>query len=161
MIDNNTQPSNPVLTPEQTHAIEYSKSILLNLEGEISIAQKTLKQTKSESERAIKDKIYQEELLKEITDKINITSPILTQLELSISEKTGQLNNLLSTIQEETVIRETKSAEFVDREAKIAERETQLSNQGSAIEKDRIILDNDINEFYKKVERLKDIIRDF
>ncbi len=62
--DNN----NIVLTPEQLVQIETTKTILLNLESEISIATKNLRTIKSESERAINDREYQIQLFQDFQE---------------------------------------------------------------------------------------------
>lgn len=156
MIDNQTQPNNPILTSEQIKAIEYSKSILLNLESEISIAQKTLKQTKSENEKAIKNKSYQEELLNEVFTKVSTATSKLVEIESQVLEKNAQLNNLLDHIREETVSHETKSNELQDREEKIVIREAQLDEKDRTLNMIALTLDKDTEIHNQKVIKLKE-----
>lgn len=161
MIDNQTQPNNPVLTPEQTQAIEYSKGILLNLEGEISIAQKALKQLKSESERAIKDKDYQEEMLIDITKKVNTASVQLEELTAQINENIEQLNLLREESKNLSVSHEEKSTELANREFVVSKKETELCNKEIDLNKEIEILNTDKVNHAEKVTKLKEVISIF
>jgi len=80
------QPENNIkLSDEQALAIEETKSRLANLEAEISIANKNLKGIKLENEKAIKEKIYLEELLAGLSPQIESKQSELQKINDSIT----------------------------------------------------------------------------
>lgn len=154
----NNDGGNVILNDEQTRAIEETKSRLFNLESEISIANKNLKAIKAESERAIKDKSYQEQLLSEVIAKVSSARSSLAEIEPQIVEKTALLNDLLNTIREESVIHETKSNELKDREDKIIVKEKQNSEQYALLIATRNSLASSQAEHNAKVARLREFM---
>ena len=153
--------SNIKLTPEQITAIEYSKSVLLNLEVEISIAQKTIRQVKSESERAIKDKAYQEELLAEVTNQVSASKINLENLTAQINEMIDQLNLLREESKKLGISHQEKSTELSNREFVVSKKETELCNKEIKHNKDLNDLFIDKTDFDSKVARLKDVTSQF
>lgn len=156
MLDN--QDTTIILTIEQQQAIEETKVRLLNLENEISLGNKALKQLKSESERAIKDKAYQEELLDEIVAKVSSARSQLAEIEPQVIEKTAQLNHLLDFIREETVSHETKNKELTEREEEIKEMEKITYKRETDILNVRDDLNTEMKTHKEKVARLKEVL---
>ncbi len=159
MTDNET--NTPILTPEQLKAIEYSKTVLHNLEAEISIAQKTLKQTKSESERAIKDKAYQEGLLNEISPKVIEKTSQINALNEEINNASTVFSKLQAEIKTKTAEQVEKDSEFQAKSdgldkiiAEYNEKTTQSNKKEASLQKDNMI-------FNQKVAELKRVISTF
>jgi hypothetical protein len=160
MIDNNTT-ANPTLTFDQLQAIDVAQKTLANLQSEITNATKVLKGTKMESDRAVKEKVYQEELLSDLTLQVESKTITISTLDKDIDEKTTSLNELLSQFKEHTDLMASEKASHDERESKISEKEQQLSNLGNALGKKEIILNNDKADFNSKVATLKEVISKF
>lgn len=111
-----TPEKNIVLSFEQQNHLNTFQNKLANLEGEIVKAQKNLKGIKMESERATKEKEYNEELLSEIGSKIeknqNQLKDIKTEKELNEQALHSHLEQS-KTIQQ---IHTAKTAELTERE---------------------------------------------
>lgn len=155
-----TQPENTIkLSDEQQLAIEEVKNRLSNLESEISIANKNLKGIKLETEKAIKDKMYQEELLSNVVDKISNSTKELSELEPKVTEKTEQLNNLLSTIQKESNSHEIKKTELLSKEKAIKDEEVKLSENQEAFRKEKSEFEVEKNKLSTFKEALLEVIK--
>ncbi len=158
MIDNQTDTNNPVLTPEQTKAIEEAKTRLLNLENEISIATKNLKAIKAESERVTKEVVYQNDLLNETKSKLAIALVALSETEDKILAKTVELNSLSSDIKNQSTQAESKSTDLTEREKRIADREIQQNKTLEMLHLKVETLADKTDSFNKKVAKLKEVL---
>lgn len=114
---------NVKLTLEQLQQIDVVQTRLSVLESEITTAQKILKGTKSECERATKERLYQEELINGLKEpleqleakKLELLEEI--QIQIGILDKARVESKLLS---EDSY---TRSAELKEREEKWYEYE--------------------------------------
>lgn len=159
MLNNNE--TNITYSKEQSQAIEGVKTTLLNLESEVSIAQKNLRAIKSETERVTKEKIYQEECLNDVSIKVEIAKNSLDEMSQTLQDKNSELAHLNSEIV-------TKSTSLNSKENELKEREELVSkNENYLIEKDGQItvreneLKLNIEEFNLKVEKVKEVISEF
>jgi hypothetical protein len=132
--------ANIKLTPEQTQAIEETKARLFNLESEISIANKNLKFIKGESEKAIKDRIYQEELLEKVSIQVReeetrlatlIASTLsgsnaLSEINQEVAKKKEEFATLVTSMRDKAEYISFKENELITRETSVALREEDL-----------------------------------
>lgn len=98
---------NVKLTFEQLQQIDEVSKQLINLQSEITTAQKILRGTRLEIDRAIKEKTYQEELLEELKSTV-------LSFETKKADLVEQINQAI-TILDET----TKRSSDTDLESKI------------------------------------------
>jgi chromosome segregation ATPase len=137
-----TQPENNItLSESQTLAIEETKTRLLNLESEISIATKNQKSLRIENEKLVKDNIYQAELLVATEANISKLQSELSTLEASISTKREELQQLA-----EEITRKTQDLEKSVNEGNATLREQQAE------------FNTKVASFDEKVARLKEVI---
>lgn len=161
MVDNHLDNKNIVLTPEQTAGIEEYQVKLATLLSETVNATKILKGIKMETDRAVKEKAYQEEMLTDLTPKVVEKKSQIDGYNEEINKATSTLSKLLDEIKSKTAEQLEKDTLFKEREDKISAKELQLSNQGSAISKEKILLNNDKVDFNAKVAKLKEVISTF
>ncbi len=125
-----TQPENNIrLEENQAKAIEETKIRLLNLESEISIATKNLKNIRTETERATKENAYQNEVLLSLNEQIVSKQVKKDDFESTTIRFEYYLNGLKK---EEAEIKETqakKLLELNEREAIVLERERSLERR--------------------------------
>ncbi len=155
MINNQLDTQNIVLTPEETGRLEGFKRILLNLEGEISIARKHIKALKEETESAIKENKYQEEMLKAGSDRLASTRATSTKLDEDIQEKSALLNHLLGEIRDQSTTQEEKVQELKDREEAVSRKENRLAVWESELSKKTGEFEVEKEEFNEKVAQLR------
>lgn len=156
MIDNQLDTTNPKFTPEQTQAIEESKSRLLNLETEISIASKNLKAIKGESERAMRDKTYQEGLLTSVTDQTTTAQEKLSAITTSTEKAQESLSAINQEISKQGDILASKKSEFKEREEEISSKETDLISRETSVSLREEDLKNSEEELQDKYAKIKD-----
>lgn len=157
----NTPTGSIKLTLENMQLLAEMEGRVSVLQSEIDNREKIIKGMKKESDRAVKDKAYQEELLATSITQAEAKTKELKGLNDNITEKTAQLNELLSQFKEHTDLMTSEKASHDDRESKIVSRETEISNQGSDLGKKEIILNNDKADFNSKVAKLKEVISKF
>ncbi len=155
MLNNNE--TTTVFNPEQTTQINEYIVRLSNIESEISIAQKNLKAIKSESERAIKDKQYQEELHGEVVNKVTSMRVQANELETKIEESIEILNKLREEVKFESIDHESKTTELKNRELVISKKETELCNKEIALNNAIKILNEEKAVHAEKVTKLKEL----
>ena len=157
-----TQPeSNTKLDESQLKAIEETKTRLINLESEISIATKNLRVIKAETESVTKEHIYQVGLLSDIESKLQPKKGELESLEQKIIEKSEELGSLSK---ESGIIKsqnELKANELNDREAGIVEKEKNVQNSLNSLADRRNKLEEDTKVFNSKVAKLKEVTATF
>ena len=149
------------LTDEHTRALEEGQSRLFALNGQIDVANRTLKTIKLETERATNDKMSQEELLAEVMAKVSSARSQLVEVEPQIVEKTAELNHLLETIREETTQHEIKKTEFSEREKNLMFKEQELVQKENNYSTANLILLRDKIEHEARVTQLKEFINNF
>jgi ABC-type transporter Mla subunit MlaD len=156
MID--TPEKNMELTLEQRQQQNAFQNKLLNLESEVNIATKNLKGIKLESERAEKERKYQEELLANIIPQVEEKTKELKDLQGNITEKTALLNELLAQYKEHADLMVSGKANHDDRESKISSQEADLNERSQSLDKTAERMSKTSEEFFKKVAKLKEVI---
>lgn len=159
MID--TPTTNPTLTFDQLQAIDTTKKILSNLESEITNAQKILRGTKMECDRAVKEKEYQEELVSDLSSQTQTLSDNLNAVKKEITETTEFLNKLRAEIKISKERQDSKEIELQDRENKLISKESDLNKKEQTVNEDLEIFSKNEKDFYSKVAKLKEVISIF
>lgn len=152
---------NVKLTFDQLQAIDTAQKRLAVIESEITNAQKVLKGTKMESDRAVKELAYHEELLADLTAKTEAKNKELIDVKENLNTASEKCDALNKEIKEKEAEQFKKTVELDEREATIAKKEKELSEKGSALGKQEIILNNDKATFNEKVAKLKEVISTF
>lgn len=147
MIDNNTDTKDIKLTPEQTAQIEAYQVKLSNLLSEIVNHTKILKGTKSECDRAVKERAYQEELLKRIESEIPIKQAEKDSLEKSIAVMEEQI----ATARAEDI---KLKAEWEEKNTELRERESNVKESEEILAKAREVFKEEAEEQRKDREKL-------
>jgi chromosome segregation ATPase len=127
MIDNTSD--SVKLTFEQLQQIDATQKRLSNLESEIIIATKTLKGTKMECDRAVKEKLYQEELLVDLNGKIESTKNVLNELSLNVDKNNATLSETIKKIDTMNLRYLEKTDELNERERGIKMAENSLNKE--------------------------------
>lgn len=144
-----TQTESHKISDTHSAQIEYVKTTLLNLETEVSIAQKNLKSLKSDTERAVKEKIYQEECLAEIQSQVTVTKreiEILHEskriIESDIQEKIELSKSFIDdqAIKSQTI--EEREAVISSKEKTHAEKVADFTVQSAELEKEKRYIQN-------------------
>lgn len=145
------------LDSTQTQAIEETKSRLLNLEGEISIANKNLKVLKGEIEKSIKEKVYQNELLQTVSAQVLQAQAKFTEITEANVKAAYSVSEINQETAKKTDILNAMESEFRKREDSIADKEADLISREASVE----MREEDV----KSAERILQIrqarIRDF
>jgi hypothetical protein len=115
MIDNQLDTPNTTLTNEETVLLTEAQRRLHVLENEIAIATKNLQVTKKDSEKAYKDKIYQDEQLLVATD---VLSKVLSRI--------NEANDVEQQMADSLKLQQVKSAEDF---AQVKEAKDELRTQ--------------------------------
>lgn len=143
-----TQPENTIkLSDEQLLVIEEYKNRLTNLEAEISIATKNLKGIKLENEKAIKEKIANDELLSKGNEELKELQLSKDKLGNDIKEMEGYLANAseedrtFKTEQAKIATEQTERENVIrDGEAKLAENQEVFKKEKAEFESEKIKL---------------------
>jgi hypothetical protein len=149
------------LTDEETTRIEKVKTTLLNLESEISIATKNLKAIKSDTDHAVKEKTYQNEQLDTLILKVEEKVLINSKLDEQIAQKTAMLNDLLSKFKEHSDLMTSEKVDHKKRENKLKQNEIEFSEKAQKIWSNELELIHRMEDFDKKVVKLKEVISTF
>ena len=157
-----TQPENTIkLSDEQTLAIEETKNRLANMEAEISIATKNFKTIKQDTEKAIKERAYEEERLSSIVNQIKPLEDKKVELESAIIEKIAELGKINSDIKESVVKQEEKEKELNDREELVVKNDKYLSERKEILDNKEIEIKDQTDSFNSKISKLKEVISEF
>jgi chromosome segregation ATPase len=160
MTDNNST-SNPTLTFDQLQAIDVAQKTLANLQSEIVIATKILKGTKMESDRAVKEKLYQEELLENTKTQVEDETKQLNYLTSEIAQSNVILTKLNDEINTKTEIQRKKDVALQDRESAVQKREIEVAKVESSL-KEKVSAHAETSQtFNSKVAKLKEVISTF
>ncbi len=158
----NDQPTDNVkLNFDQLQAIDTAQKRLAVIESEIAIANKTLKGTKLESDRAIKERAYQEELLVEATKQVDSKQAIATKLDEDILEKTSALNTLNVEINDKKASQEAREMRIKNDEASVATASNNLLAKERVLAEKVRVYEAGAEEFNSKVAKLKEVISIF
>ena len=154
------QPENNLkLSDEQALAIEETKSRLANLEAEISIANKNLKGIKLENEKAIKEKIYLEELLASLAPQIESKQLELQKINDSITEQSAVLSGLINEAKEQSKVLEVKESELQVRENEIKEIDAKVFKQAEELKEESAKVAEDKKKIDGFIEKLSAVIK--
>ena len=161
MTDNQLDTPNIKLTPEQNTQVEAYQVKLANLLSEINNATKILRGTKTECDRAIKEKAYQEELLAGLTPKVEEKKK---QID-AYNEEINNASTSLSKLQEEIKVKTTKQAEldseYEARESSLVADEDEVDRREVKLNEKENSLQTNKDAFDAKVAKLKEVISTF
>ena len=160
MTDNNTT-SNPTLTFDQLQAIDVAQKTLANLQSEITNATKVLRGTKLESDRAVKDKAYQEELLANAKTQVEEETKQLNYLTSEIAQSNVILGKLNDEINSKTDIQKKKDDDLQARESAVQNREIEVAKVESSLGTKVSAHAETSQTFNSKVAKLKEVISTF
>lgn len=156
-----TPQENPILNFDQLRAVDTAQKRLANLQNEVSIAKTDLAGIRAQCESATKERLYQEELSKDLSSKNSASVLKLDTLNGEITEKTAELTHLLDTIKEHIVTHETKENELKDREGALVVKETEHTKNAELHGRKETDLNIRTEAFSAKVAKLKEVIKDF
>lgn len=154
---NNEEIKNAEMSIEDRQQMLAFKTILLNLEAEISTANKNLKSIKGDTERAIKEKVYQEELLANTTQQVNDLKIEHSKLVENHSKTSISLASINTEIAQKKSVQEAKEAQLKTREETIVSKEIELSDKESNLTKQKTVLEKNQMEHDSKVAKLKEV----
>lgn len=141
--------------------LEEFKNRLSNLESEVSIATRNLRAIKSETERAIKDREYNQGLLNDVLLKLEDKSKALDTIDSAYNETSSKLSALNSEIEEKTKLYDAKDKELSEKEERNIIMQKSLDNENNRLQKKEEAL-NKIQELHEqKVAKLKEVISIF
>ncbi len=129
----NNESQNISLDNAQTKAIEETKARLLNLEAEISIATKNLKNLKSDTEKVIREKAHQEELLEKSAEQSKEVETRLAALTATILKESYSLSEIKQEIAKKADILSAMEVEFKRREDSISSKEADLVSRETSV----------------------------
>jgi len=153
------QPENNIkLSDEQALAIEETKSRLANLEAEISIANKNLKGIKLENEKAIKEKIYLEELLAGLSPQIESKQSELQKINDSITEQSIVLGGLINEAKEQSNVNGAKELELKTREIELKAIESKVFREAEELKQGLVKVAEDKKKIDGFIEKLSAVI---
>lgn len=161
MITNQTDDKVIQFTPEQTASLEEYQARLSNLLSEIVNHTKILKGTRSECDRAVRERAYQEELLAELTPKVEEKRKQLDSYNEEINKATSDLAKLKEEIRVKTERQAEQDGEFTKREERIKDFEKVLSNQKATLDKRDDEHIKAFDAFAAKVAKLKEVLSTF
>jgi len=154
------QPENNIkLSDEQALAIEETKSRLANLEAEISIANKNLKGIKLENEKAIKEKIYLEELLAGLSPQIESKQSELQKINDSITEQSIVLGGLINEAKEQSNVNGAKELELKTREIELKAIESKVFREAEELKQGLVKVAEDKKKIDGFIEKLSAVIK--
>lgn len=161
MINNEEPKKNTELTLEQLEQINVTQHRLIVLETEIVTASKSLRVVKSELEKTLKDKSYQEELLATLTtqtEELKLTYQGLNDSYKTLSDKVDSINQEIAT---KTASNLANEKELKSKKDELDVRETELLKKQevfSKLEKDN---QKAFDVFAENVIKLKEVISTF
>jgi predicted nucleic acid-binding Zn-ribbon protein len=154
------QPENNLkLSDDQALAIEETKSRLVNLEAEISIANKNLKGIKLENEKAIKEKIYLEELLASLAPQIESKQSELQKINDSITEQSAVLSDLINKAKEQIKVDGAKELELKTREIELKAIESKVFREAEELKEESAKVAEDKKKIDGFIEQLSAVIK--
>jgi len=146
-------------TAEHKAELEMYETKLANLLSEIVNHTKILKGTKSECDRAVKERAYQEELLTKMQGEIPLLEKEKVSLEASIVTMNGYVEEAKiesAKIKEE---QDKKQSELAEREVSIKEQEVRLLENQNIYNGVKLELDAKKEKLDKFTESLSEIIK--
>jgi hypothetical protein len=157
----NQETENVKLTFEQLRQIDVVQKRLSNLESEITIATKNLNALKKDTDRIYKEKMYQEELLANLTTQTDTKKLELIKLGESITEHSNILNKLITEYKEHTEKMTIEKDEHSVKGERISKKEIELNEKSSELNEKLKEYEINVSCFFSKVAKLKDLISSF
>ena len=131
MIETPTE--NVKLTFEQLQQLDVVQKRLAVLESEMAIATKLLKGTRLEGDRALKEKIYQEELLATVKEKIEKAQKDLDSLVVRVAESSVVLNEKRAESEDIHIAAQQTLGVLNDREDRLAKAEKEYEQKNKEL----------------------------
>lgn len=155
-----TQPNENVkLTFDQLQQIDTVEKRLVNLQSEISIGRDNLTAIRLECEKVTKERLYQEELLAEITKNVEVIQGKHTDVLNDLQSTSDTLLEVNKKIGETTDLHTKKETALVEKENKIKEQEEELNkkvedftNKSSRLLEDQLSIKTAKDAFLKATE---------
>lgn len=119
----NSPESSIILSDSQNAQINEYQRRISNIEGEASIANKNLKILKSEIEKSVAEKVYQENLHAEIFSKTEQSQNILSGLLVKIEQEKEKLSDIKKLSDSLNMSNIVKNDQFIGRENELIEKE--------------------------------------
>lgn len=156
-----TPNDNVKLNFDQLQAIDTAQKRLSVLESEVGIAQKILKGTKMEIDRAVKEKAYQEEILGTVSAQLNEKKSFASKLDEDILAKQAELHNILSEYKNHSDKMTAEKMEMKDAKDALLAQEKFLASKSLLVSSGSKDLEDNKSEFNEKVSKLKEVISTF
>jgi len=154
----NTPNSNVKLTLENIQQEAEIQGRLSVLQSEITNATKILRGTKMEIDRAIKEKSYQEDLLKKTLQDTEKATNKFNEILVEIKTNEKTLNDIKKESVSIRLSQDNKSQELSKREKDLVENETNYSkNNSDFVAKNEKFL-KDVSDFKKSKKILLEVI---
>ena len=157
MIDSPNE--NVKLTFEQLQKIDVVNKQLANLQSEIANAQKILKGTKLECDRAVKEKLYQEELSVGLVEQVKTLTAQKDGLVQEVTDFTTALNTLKEKTNEINKQNYEREAELIARMKDLKSKEdafnakvSDFTIQSSKLLEDQLSIQTAKEAFLKATE---------
>lgn len=117
------------LTPEQEASLATYQLRLANLENEISIASRNLRVIKQDTEKIVKEKIYQQELYDQAKAQAEKESEKLATINSEVGTAQIELDKITELHKTTTLQIEFERKEIADRETVLSASESSLKNE--------------------------------
>jgi len=156
-----TPNENVKLSFDQMQAIDLTQKRLSILESEIAVCQKVLRGTKLESDRAIKEKAYQNELLDSVNKQLSEKQSILSKLDEEILVKSNEKAQLLSYVANNKDAQEKREMELKDKEDKVVALEVSSQESINDLKALQVQFQEEQKVFLNKVKALQEVLQIF
>lgn len=157
-----TPSKNVELTFEQLQQIDVVQKNLANLHNETSIATKLLIVTRKDTEKATKEKVYQEELLADLKIKTEVAEDKLKKVLSALESSEITLKDNIEKAKTVGIANETKNQELYKKEIeiKVSEEQYQKNVEDFNIKfnqllEDQLSINTAKNAFLKAIETVK------
>lgn len=154
-----TEEENVKLSEEENFKLTEAQRRLHVIQNEISLANKNLQLTSRDSEKAYKEKLYQEELLKNIQDQVEALKREKEEISIRLDADVATLNELLKKIKEGESVYNIKNKQLNEREEKLNKDEEahkknvqDFNNKSSQFLEDQLAIKTAKEAFLKATE---------
>ncbi len=153
--------SNVKLTFDQIQAIDTTEKRLSVLESEITNAQKILKGTRMECDRAVKEQNYQEGILSTLSLNVDEAKSELTKTNEELTSAKSELSLITSQVQDLKKSQEEASMKLKEREDTVTARENAYVTSSEDLNTHKNEFKNQVGDFNEKVDKLKEVLSTF
>lgn len=147
------------LSEEETKKLAIYFKKLSDLQSDIANNTKTLVGTRSECDRAVKDRQYQEELLATVTEQVTALQAKKESLEADVATHTASITEMAAKAHDIEAAHSAKTAELDSREKALKEKEdayaARLENlvmQAAKLQEDKLAIETAKEAFSKASE---------